>query len=340
MLHGWPGLRGRDLIALANATITGGPTPPVHYSKREFPDQDVLARHPYDEQVWLAGIGAVAELPAGVDAVVSLCRVPEAPDVTDFIEVWLIDEADPASNVNLDFVLDDTVAIVRATPHPRTHRSAALRASAEPNPHRRRPVRHETARCAGRHRARRRAGRLARRLPQLGIPRRAGASRKTGLLPIRTVEMTSAECHLTDGRCSSYRAGHLAHWIQAKLVGRTPWGWRDGIVEECGGHTVRIRYLTQDATVVCWHHNDLSRQLRPGAPVRLHEEFHMLAIPRAWICVLVTDGLGRVPTPDNPELWNSEIVPGIVDLATGIGLPTDDPSGGRSALGPPGSAPA
>ena len=112
MLHGWPGLRGRDLIALANATITGGPTPPVHYSRREFPDQDVLARHPYDEQVWLAGIGAVAELPAGVDAVVSLCRVPEAPDVTDFIEVWLIDEADPASNVNLDFVLDDTVAIV------------------------------------------------------------------------------------------------------------------------------------------------------------------------------------------------------------------------------------
>ena len=117
-------------------------------------------------------------------------------------------------------------------------------------------------------------------------------------------------------------------------------GWRDGIVEECGGHTVRIRYLTQDATVVCWHHNDLSRQLRPGAPVRLHEEFHMLAIPRAWICVLVTDGLGRVPTPDNPELWNSEIVPGIVDLATGIGLPTDDPSGGRSALGPPGVGPS
>ena len=30
--------------------------------------------------------------------------------------------------------------------------------------------------------------------------------------------------------CRSYLPGHHTHWIHAKHVGRTPWGWRDAVV--------------------------------------------------------------------------------------------------------------
>jgi predicted protein tyrosine phosphatase len=79
-----------------------------------------LARDPHDAGVWLGGVDALRNLPDGVNAVVSLCRlglseVP-APGVAagDHVEVWLIDEADPAKNPNLDFVLSDAAAAVAA----------------------------------------------------------------------------------------------------------------------------------------------------------------------------------------------------------------------------------
>ena len=45
----------------------------------------VLAQHPHDDRVWLGGVQALRDLPDGVDAVVSLCRlgadqVPAAGD--------------------------------------------------------------------------------------------------------------------------------------------------------------------------------------------------------------------------------------------------------------------
>jgi hypothetical protein len=124
-LHGWPGLRARDLVRLAlmtarhgRADSAGWPACEVDYS--QYKDCGVLARHPHDEGVWIGGVGALGDLPDGVDAVVSLCRLGEAqaPAIgvapEDHVEVWLIDETGRDKNPNLDFVLADAAAAVAA----------------------------------------------------------------------------------------------------------------------------------------------------------------------------------------------------------------------------------
>jgi Dual specificity phosphatase, catalytic domain. len=70
--------------------------------------------------VWLGGVDALVNLPDGVDAVVSLCRLGNAQvpaqgvAAGDHLEVWLIDEPDQDTNPNLDFVLTDAAASVTA----------------------------------------------------------------------------------------------------------------------------------------------------------------------------------------------------------------------------------
>ncbi|SDU81195.1 ADP-ribosylglycohydrolase [Microlunatus sagamiharensis] len=125
VLHGWPGLRGRDLVRLAVLTARGGRPDGAGWPSAAVVDYSIyessaLARHPQDEHVWLAGVGAFDDPPPEVDAVVSLCRlgaaqVPVArvaPE--DHVEVWLVDSADPAQNPNLDLVLADAVDAVAA----------------------------------------------------------------------------------------------------------------------------------------------------------------------------------------------------------------------------------
>lgn len=109
VLHGWPGLRSRDLVQLAS-TIAGLEKPDLSYSG--WAQTGEAARHPHDDGVWLGGIGALRSISGGVDAVVSLCRVSDAdlPACADHIEVRLIDQE--GENVNLDFVLLDTVRVV------------------------------------------------------------------------------------------------------------------------------------------------------------------------------------------------------------------------------------
>ena len=125
-LHGWPGLRARDLVRLAVMTARGGESssaswPAVatlDYSK--YRGSGALAQHPDDDHVWIGGVDALVKLPAGVDAVVSLCRlgstqVPaQGVAPRDHVEVWLLDESEPDKNPNLDFVLTDAVAAVEA----------------------------------------------------------------------------------------------------------------------------------------------------------------------------------------------------------------------------------
>jgi ADP-ribosylglycohydrolase/protein-tyrosine phosphatase len=111
-LHGWPGLRSRDLVALATATVRGGAPDHVDYPRSSFPAMDALARHPYDDGVWLGGVDALRSLPAGVDAVVSLCRVGEVPVGVEQIDVRLIDSDLPEDNRNLGAVLHDTVVLI------------------------------------------------------------------------------------------------------------------------------------------------------------------------------------------------------------------------------------
>jgi hypothetical protein len=124
-LHGWPGLRARDLVALAVMTARGGESVPAGWPLGARMDYSVykgsnaLAQHPRDDQVWLGGVDALDNLPDGVDAVVSLCRLGAAqvpaPGVGagDHVEVWLIDDPRRDKNPNLDFVLTDAVEAIK-----------------------------------------------------------------------------------------------------------------------------------------------------------------------------------------------------------------------------------
>jgi predicted protein tyrosine phosphatase len=124
-LHGWPGLRARDLVRLGVLTARGGKSDAsgwpaaaqMGYSK--FKESGALAQHPLDDHVWIGGVDAVEKLPPGVNAVVSLCRMGDAQvpakgvAAGDHIEVWLIDESEPDKNPNLDFVLTDAAEAIK-----------------------------------------------------------------------------------------------------------------------------------------------------------------------------------------------------------------------------------
>ncbi|WP_111721106.1 ADP-ribosylglycohydrolase family protein [Homoserinimonas sp. OAct 916] len=123
ILQGWPGLRADDLVRLAVLCATGGKSDQQNWPAGErldysgYGDIGVLARHPHDDGVWLGAVGVLDDLPAEVDAVVSLCRlgsgqVPER--IRDKVSVWLIDASHPAKNPNLDFLLTDAADAVAA----------------------------------------------------------------------------------------------------------------------------------------------------------------------------------------------------------------------------------
>ncbi|HWG94993.1 MAG TPA: ADP-ribosylglycohydrolase family protein, partial [Mycobacteriales bacterium] len=119
LVHGWPGLRSRDLAALALLTVRGGrpdpdgwPTGPrLHYGRTHRG----TVPHPDDPGVLLGGVGAL--VPGVADAVVSLCRLgaEEVPlqgvAPQDHVEVWLVDAED--ANADLRTVLDDAADAVR-----------------------------------------------------------------------------------------------------------------------------------------------------------------------------------------------------------------------------------
>jgi ADP-ribosyl-[dinitrogen reductase] hydrolase len=108
VLHGWPGLATRDLVALATKIVKTDQWFSYHV------DPMTPVRHPHDDGVWLGDIAALRGLPPGVDAVVSLCRVhdDDLPVGVEQIDVRLIDDIDPDANPNLDFVLTDTVRLI------------------------------------------------------------------------------------------------------------------------------------------------------------------------------------------------------------------------------------
>lgn len=123
LVHGEPGLTGTQLASRGLAVARGGP------DNLGWPDVDRidyaswgargrLVAHPHDDRVLLGDAAVLDDLPAGVDAIVSLCRVgsrtpnPVAP--RDHVAVWLIDSPDDDANPNLDFVLADAADAVAA----------------------------------------------------------------------------------------------------------------------------------------------------------------------------------------------------------------------------------
>lgn len=129
-VHGWPGLRGPDLVRLGLLAARGGRGDQDGWPRAErvdyssYGDTTTLVRHPHDRRLWLGGVGALDRLPQEVDAVVSLCRVGTAqvPDrIAEHLEVWLVDDPSPEKNPHLEFVLYDTVdAIARMRARGRT----------------------------------------------------------------------------------------------------------------------------------------------------------------------------------------------------------------------------
>lgn len=112
LLHGWPGITARGLVGLATAIERKKPSRSPDYS---WSRADILARHPHDPNVLLGSASALRRLPTEVDAVVSLCRIPESdvPEGMPHIEVRLIDSGDFDENPHLDFVLLDAVGTIQ-----------------------------------------------------------------------------------------------------------------------------------------------------------------------------------------------------------------------------------
>ena len=127
-VHGWPGHTSRDLVRLGvhaarlsngspaddSAGWPGGSRVPYD----DYSGRGALAVHPHDDGVLLGGVDAVRDLPDGVDAVVSLCRLgaDEVPargvDARDHVEVWLVDSNSPADNRHLAYVVDQAARAV------------------------------------------------------------------------------------------------------------------------------------------------------------------------------------------------------------------------------------
>lgn len=122
-LHGWPGLRARDLMLLGMELGWGEGHRPDAWPRAECQDYslwgraDALVQHPYDDGVWLGGVGSLARVPElGIDAVVSLCRlgtldVPGVPP-EDHATFWVIDSPVEADNAHAAYVLRDAAAAV------------------------------------------------------------------------------------------------------------------------------------------------------------------------------------------------------------------------------------
>lgn len=107
LLHGWPGLTTRGLVALAARLVQAD-------SLFDHDTETILpVRHPHDDRVWMGGVTSLSNLPAGVDTVISLCRLrdEDIPVDVEQIDVRLIDDGSEA-NPNLEFVLDDTVNLI------------------------------------------------------------------------------------------------------------------------------------------------------------------------------------------------------------------------------------
>lgn len=120
MLHGWPGLRARDLVRLAVLAAERGRPDRAGWPAGDMLDTypgspSSLVEHPDDPGVLLGAVGALR--PGVADAVVSLCRLGarEAPLAgvapEDHVEVWLIDR--DHANLDLPGVLIDTARVVR-----------------------------------------------------------------------------------------------------------------------------------------------------------------------------------------------------------------------------------
>ncbi len=131
LLHGHPGLRAHDLVALGALAARGGEPDSTGWpvvERMDYPGWGAtrsLTLHPHDPGVLLGSIVDLEEVlasgeGAGVDAIVSLCRIgtaqrrPVRGASADHVEIWLIDRDEPEANPHLDLVLRDAADVIAA----------------------------------------------------------------------------------------------------------------------------------------------------------------------------------------------------------------------------------
>jgi hypothetical protein len=95
--------------------------------------------------------------------------------------------------------------------------------------------------------------------------------------PVR--ERVACMCDHGDS-CSSFAPGHALHLIQSRLAAATPSDWADAIVEsaDAASGVIVVRTLSDAAPVALWSAAGAAANLAPGAPVALHERYHVLAV--------------------------------------------------------------
>lgn len=120
IVHGWPGMRARDLLALGLQTADAASRDPQRWPEVDRMSYDWVPTapgvpHPADPGVVLGTVGTVGH---GCEAVVSLCQrgteevALEGVAPADHVEFWLMDSDKATDNPNLDFVLADVASTV------------------------------------------------------------------------------------------------------------------------------------------------------------------------------------------------------------------------------------
>ena len=106
-------------------------------------------------------------------------------------------------------------------------------------------------------------------------------------LPLEVQERAACMCDHGDV-CSSFAPGHALHLIQSRLASATPSDWADAIVESADAATgvIVVRSLSSGAPIAIWSGAGAAEDLAPGAPVALHERYHVLAVGRERFNVL------------------------------------------------------
>lgn len=115
ILHGYPALRARDLVALAIKTAQGGDDSSGWPSIRRltYPGMATgkVTAHPHDDGVFLGD--AAAAWTGDYAAVISLCRMGSEVLDAEHVEFWLVDQGRDA-NADLEFVIDDAARTIQA----------------------------------------------------------------------------------------------------------------------------------------------------------------------------------------------------------------------------------
>ncbi|KQO98130.1 hypothetical protein [Leifsonia sp. Leaf264] len=117
--------------------------------------------------------------------------------------------------------------------------------------------------------------------------------------------------------CRYFWPGHNLNPIQARMLRESPEQWRDATVIAVEWRTITAEYVNGDGTVAVWHHRDLERVVRPGEPVSIHEDLHVLQVGRQLLNVNVIFGAGPVPDHVVTDRAGGEVF--IVDLGDGTG---------------------